>query len=350
MIDVAIIGAGMAGLVCAQQLTQAGYSVVVVEKSRGVGGRVATRRLHDTYADHGTCYLKSTGELLERLIELLSDRQILKVWTDTVHKLAPNDAYPIPQVPTPRYVASLGMNAIAKFLTPGLDIRLNQRLTAITPDDKAWRLTLDSDSVELTASAVVFAIPAPQALTLLEPVITIDPMFLENLRSVEYSPSLTVMAGYPVASSPFPEWQAVTFEDDADLAWVGFDSSKRTNSTQPVFVVQSSAALAIKHLDTDDLALVAKQMLQKASVLLPWLSEPEWIQVQRWRYAFPSRPWQGAFLSAETSIPLVCCGDWCGGDLVAGAMVSGAIAAAEINNQLLRLPLPGVNFLDSLAQ
>ena len=48
MTDIAVIGAGMAGLVCAQQLSQAGYSVVVVEKSRGVGGRVATRRLQGT--------------------------------------------------------------------------------------------------------------------------------------------------------------------------------------------------------------------------------------------------------------------------------------------------------------
>ena len=46
MTDIAVIGAGIAGLVCAQQLSQAGYSVVVVEKSRGLGGRLATRRLH----------------------------------------------------------------------------------------------------------------------------------------------------------------------------------------------------------------------------------------------------------------------------------------------------------------
>jgi hypothetical protein len=31
MFNVTVIGAGMAGLVCAQQLTQAGYTVVVVE-------------------------------------------------------------------------------------------------------------------------------------------------------------------------------------------------------------------------------------------------------------------------------------------------------------------------------
>lgn len=46
MTDIAVIGAGIAGLVCAQQLSQAGYSVLVVEKSYGLGERLATRHLH----------------------------------------------------------------------------------------------------------------------------------------------------------------------------------------------------------------------------------------------------------------------------------------------------------------
>ncbi|MEH2425805.1 MAG: FAD-dependent oxidoreductase [Nostoc sp.] len=56
MTDIAVIGAGIAGLVCAQQLSLAGYSVLVVEKSRSLGGRLATRRLHGTClgGSHGT--------------------------------------------------------------------------------------------------------------------------------------------------------------------------------------------------------------------------------------------------------------------------------------------------------
>src|SRR6478672_4303562 len=47
--DVAVIGAGISGISCAQQLRQVGYRVVVVEKSRGLGGRMATRRVQDTW-------------------------------------------------------------------------------------------------------------------------------------------------------------------------------------------------------------------------------------------------------------------------------------------------------------
>lgn len=89
-------------------------------------------------------------------------------------------------------------------------------------------------------------------------------------------------------------------------------------------------------------------MLQRVaeSLSLPWLNTPEWMQVHRWRYAFPSCPWHEAFLSTGTPLPLICCGDWCGGNLVEGAMLSGLAAADEINHQLRHLPLDNVNFLN----
>jgi renalase len=133
MTDIAVIGAGIAGLVCAQQLSQAGYSVIVVEKSRGLGGRLATRRLHGTLADHGACYLKPKGELLERFVEILRDRHILEVWTDEVYELTTGALLSEPKNRSPRYVAPGGMSAIAKSLAPGLEILLNQRVIAITP-------------------------------------------------------------------------------------------------------------------------------------------------------------------------------------------------------------------------
>ncbi|MGF2035471.1 MAG: NAD(P)/FAD-dependent oxidoreductase [Nostoc sp. CmiVER01] len=351
MTDIAVIGAGIAGLVCAQQLSQAGYSVLVVEKSRGFGGRLATRRLHGTCADHGACYLKPKGELFRRFVEILRSRHILEVWTEEVYELTAGTPLSEPKNRSPRYIAPGGMSAIAKSLAPGLEILLNQRVIAITPTpENSWRLTLESSNEELAAKALVVAIPAPQAVMLLEPLgeSVLDAVFLDNLRSVEFYPSISAIAGYFPTSQPFPEWKALTFVDDADLAWIGLDSSKRPNPQQPHFVVQSSADFAQRHLESQDLQPVGQLMLQRAaeSLSLPWLNTPEWMQVHRWRYAFPSRPWQEAFLSAGTPLPLVCCGDWCGGNLAEGAMLSGLAAADEINHQLRHLPLDCVNFLN----
>ncbi len=351
MTDIAVIGAGMAGLVCAQQLSQAGYSVLVVEKSRGLGGRLATRRLHGTCADHGACYLKPKGELFGRFVEILRLRHLLEVWTEEVYELTAGTPLSEPKNRSPRYVAPEGMSAIAKSLAPGLEILLNQRVIAITPTlENSWRLTLESSNEELTAKALVIAIPAPQAVTLLEPLgeTVLDAAFLDNLRSVEFYPSISAIAGYPPTSQPLPQWKALTFVDDIDLAWIGLDSSKRPNPQQPHFVVQSSANFAQRHLESQDLQPAGEYMLQRAaeSLSLPWLNTPEWMQVHRWRYAFPSRPWHEAFLSARTPLPLVCCGDWCGGNLVEGAMLSGLATADEINHQLHHLPLDNVNFFN----
>jgi hypothetical protein len=115
--------------------------------------------------------------------------------------------------------------------------------------------------------------------------------------------------------------------------------------------LQSSANFAQLHLEASDLQPIGQEMLKYAAqtLELPLLETPEWLQVHRWRYAFPSIPWQNQVLSAQAELPLVCCGDWCGGNLVEGAMLSGLAASVEINNYLKQLVLPGENFLKVFA-
>lgn len=358
MFDVAIIGAGLAGLTCAQQLHQAGYRVVVLEKSRGVGGRLATRRLDDTCADHGVRYLEPQGRLLKSLIELLVQRDILHVWTDTLYELQPttsesmgeNSAHPSPLT---CYTAPVGITAVAKFLATGLDIKFNRRVEAITPtEEQSWLLTLDSTEVphELTARAVIVAIPAPQALMLLEPLAAkgLPPEFLERLSSVEFEPCLSAIAGYPQAAiQDFPK--ACTVPHDSDLAWISFESSKRLTAQMPIFVLQSTAEFAHHYLDAEDLKPAGQQLLSRAAQLLaPWLDTPDWLQVHRWRYAFPKTPLNQDCLGTTTPLPLVCCGDWCGGKRIESALHSGLAAAAQINQQLQQRSLPGEHFWNSL--
>lgn len=351
MTDIAIIGAGISGLVCAQQLTQAGYSVIAIDKSRGIGGRVATRRLFDTKADHGACFLKPKGELSQRLIRLLTQKGDVEVWTDTLH-IQDNSSSINPKAPSSLpYIASEGMNVMAKFLAQGLAINRGERVGEIILDsENKWNL-ISENKEEFTASSVVLAIPAPQAVMILKslPKNLLDNNFLDKLHSVKYYPAITVMAGYSNLLQQ-PEWKAITFTENPVLGWIGFDSSKRKNPAQPHFVIHSSAEFADKYFESEDLPEVGKQILENAAstVNLQWLNNPEWMQIHRWRYAFPKTPLEQSCLPAETSLPLVCCGDWCGGNLIEGAMLSGMAAAEHINSKLQKRELPGINFFDAL--
>lgn len=363
--DVAVIGAGMAGLVCAQLLQLIGYHVTVLEKSRGLGGRVATRRVAGTRADHGTRYLEPKGRQLQGLLHALQNHHLLEPWTDTLYQFEPATGQLIPSVNwSPYYVAPTGMNTVGKFLGNNLQIWFNRRVQAMIPTEyENWYLTLESTHEEssepysLTAKAVVVAIPAPQALMLLEPAETQLPGdFIEKIRSVKFDPCLSVIAGYPSHRQRDlvkrePAWKAVIFPPEEKLAWVGWDSSKRPTSEQPVFVFQSSAKFAQKYLDVENLQPAGQELLTYAAKsLLPWLDSPEWLQVHRWRYAFPTQPLSEQCLTNQVPMPIVCCGDWCGGNRMEGALSSGKAAAIQVNALLKHYLMPGDGFWDVIAR
>jgi renalase len=374
MFDVAVIGAGMAGLTCAQQLQQLGYQVVVLEKSRGVGGRVATRRLPGTRADHGARFLEPKTELVRQLVMMLSKYHIVQPWTDRFYQFNPDNQELIPASNwCPYYIAPEGISAVGKFLATGLNIWFNRRVQQIQPNHQNdhWRITLEAttelESQEVTARTIVLAIPAPQALILLANQETgISSEVLDKVRSVEFDPCIAVMAGYAAEkqqelaqqdlaqqdlaqqdlaqqdlAQQTPIWRGLLFPPGDCLSWVAWDSSKRKAATQPVFVLHSSAEFAQNYLDATDLQPAADRLLARAAEWsIPWLNAPEWMQVHRWRYGLCRRPLAESILSINRPLPLVCAGDWCGGNQIEGALASGFEAARWVNERSRNVPLP----------
>jgi renalase len=362
ILDVAVIGAGVAGLICAQQLHQAGYRVVVLEKSRGVGGRLATRRVAGTRANLGAPYLEAEGRLSSLLFQTLHDRHILQPWTETVWQW--NSAGdPQPEPPKPRYIAASGMSAVGKFLATDLNIGFDRRVCTIEPTvDNVWHLSLDAPRhsedlpLELVAKAIVVAIPAPQALPILESIGDVPSEILQRVRSVEYDPSFAVIAGYSTENRAELEeadrpWRAIRFPQQDELSWLGLDSCQRSQPSQPIFVLHSSAQFARKYLESANLEALGKQLLERAaSLFLPALATPEFLQVHRWRYAFPRRIGDRDCLTPILPLPLVCCGDWCGENRIETALRSGLAAASAIDSQLQQLPLlPTIDLLGAIA-
>ena len=331
MFEIAVIGAGIAGLTCAGQLQQAGKSVVLIDKSRGLGGRLATRRLAGTHADHGVCYLQPKGDLFSKLIAELIAAGILRVWTEGIHSLSSDGRLQPPTKSGHYYAAPLGATSIAKYLGQDLEIIGDKLITAISPIDHGWQLSTKDPEFSLTAAQVVFATPPAQALAIAQT--EIDPTCIDQLSSVQFTRSITAIAVYPSTdqtAAAANAWQGIHCIEHPILAWIGLDSSKQLNPTQPVLVIQSSAAFAEQYFDAPDLAIIGQKLVDAIAVVVPTLITPELIQVHRWGYAFAQNPVSVKFLTAQTTAPLYFCGDWCGGNRVESAYLSGIAVADRI--------------------
>ncbi|OIP68679.1 MAG: amine oxidase [Oscillatoriales cyanobacterium CG2_30_44_21] len=339
MKDVIVIGAGMAGLTCAQQLKQAGLDVTIVEKSAGVGGRMATRRLQATWVDHGAQLISVKSDNFGRFVRRLQDKSIVKEWTRNVYQLSSDGLTPpAADERHQRYCCPLGMTAIAKYLASELEIINNARIVSVSHSDQKWQLLSDRQE-SLETRAIVSTMPAPQFLPLFEEALAPAPSFLQALQSVKFAPSVTIMAGYSASHEVPQEWQAIACVNDPILSWISHNSSKHPDTaTQPVFVFQSTAQFARHSMDEADLEIAGKPLLNQVGRLLaPWLASPEWWQVHRWRYALVEESLGVSCLSTKIPIPLVCAGDWCAGKTIEAAYHSG-LAAAESAIELLKKP------------
>ena len=67
--DVLIIGAGLAGLSAANKLKHAGHNVLIIDKGRGIGGRLAGRRIGDASFDHGAQFFTAREASFKATVE-----------------------------------------------------------------------------------------------------------------------------------------------------------------------------------------------------------------------------------------------------------------------------------------
>lgn len=321
--EVAVVGSGLAGLVCARHLHRQGIQTILVEKSRGLGGRMATRRRDRVCFDHGLPSI--TSSLAQPHSQILIEELLAQgiVQPELAGGVMGQSAQTIPQLAAlsqgQPYIAPDGMTAIAKYLAQDLEIRRDWLLQTLIPANKKgyWQLE-NAQGDSLQAQAVVMTVPAPQALAILtrSGIEHFSEELCSQLSSIVYDPCLVVMVGYaPERSAERATELALPgdgfeYEQSAILNKIIIDSRKRPSPDYPVLVLHSTPDFARQFDAASDLSEAAQIMVQKAAEELHsgW-AQPQWQQVHRWRHAIPQSPLATAFLAVEQPLPLYFCGD-----------------------------------------
>ncbi|MEQ9336008.1 MAG: FAD-dependent oxidoreductase [Miltoncostaeaceae bacterium] len=292
---IAVVGAGLAGIAAARTAAAAGHEVVVVEKSRGIGGRVASRRVEGTVVDHGSpaIWVEPGSALAEHLAS---------VEVDGVHRVPEGIATPA------------GASAPLKALAAGLDIRLGVRLHALRPTRSGYELADEQGNSHGSADAVVVTAPGPQAADLLAGSGEPDGR-VAAIRALGYLPAVMVLAGVRCAVPEGP----VDPAEDGPLAQVRGEGDKGRPAIDGVHPLV--ARLADQHagtlLDCSDEEVLAVAMPALARLLGDGAADPAWAQVKRWRFAVP-RGTLTAAVAAPSGTRIVLAGE-----VVAGASFGG---------------------------
>ncbi|MBK1646452.1 deoxyribodipyrimidine photolyase [Thiocapsa imhoffii] len=304
---IAIIGSGMTGLACARKLTDAGYKTVVIDKGRGVGGRLSTRRTRDGWQfDHGAQYMTASSPVFQTLLEQAMSDGAAAEWADG------GDRQHIVGVP--------GMSGLASYLSRGIEIRQGVEVAALQATARGWALSLPEGATLF--DRVVVTVPAPQLSGLLGPTHPIT----QAVAEVRLVPCLTLMAVLaPDFKSPFIS----EVDSEAPLAWIAHDSSKPGRAELNCWVAQASASWSAAHLECDPDAIVARMLPLLCARLSTGMDAVRHAAAHRWRYARVTVPLGRPFVR-DPSGTLYAGGDWCLGARVEAAWTSGEAIARSI--------------------
>jgi photolyase PhrII len=333
---VAVIGAGVAGCMCARTLADHGVDVTLIEKSRGPSGRCATRRIWDkVLVDHGAPYLEISDRRWERFVQSWHHDGVVAPWDGVVVQWSDQTSHPCPTQRT-RWVGVGGMNAIGKHLSQDLPCKTHARLVNIEEIQNAYRLHLEigdkqtglgSETLE-PADAVLFAVPGDQ----LRGLVPTNCSWHDAIPIQTHVPCWTMMALFERRwDLPFDGARC----RGNGLSWLGRESSKPDRAADPdAWVIQMDADWSSGCIDGDPRE-VAERMLEalRDAGLPPW-PEIAHQEMHRWRFALtPSRRATACFWDGASR--LGACGDWFGSAGMEGALESGRALAGQIMNWMV---------------
>ena len=321
--DVAIIGAGIAGVAAAKQLQLDGVSTVVLEKSRGPGGRAATRRLNGRPADHGAQFFTARSREFRAQVEKWCASGICREWTRGISEwrdgqtIDAGDGHP-------RFICPGGMTSLAKEEASGLELRRETKVVSVERAGSGFLVVCDS-GLKVQSRAVLSTAPGPQTLDIVRGCCDAA----VALSALRYSPCFSAIFDVP---DFYPPWPALRLHDDV-LSWVAADNTRRVPPVSGnLFVLHSSPAFGIAHLEEAPVEVAERLRIRAVSILCSSFESALILHAHRWRYARVMNPIEADFLKLGPMLAFA--GDAFRLGNIESAWRSGQLAALSLRESL----------------
>jgi renalase len=319
-----VVGAGISGLLAASTLQRADWKVTVLDKSRGVGGRMATRRVGEGNFDHGAQFFTVRDERFADLVEGWLEAGVATEWA---RGFADAEGQPN-EDGHPRFRGTEGMTSIPKYIARGLDVRTEERVVKIDDGDSGWEVVCES-GLRVAGTALVLTPPVPQALDLISSgSYRLPDEAMRQLGAVAYDPCLALLV---LLDGPtgVPEPGGMQIKDEP-LDWIADNRRKGISEGQAV-TVHAGPEWSRSHFDEDETEVIDSMISLAGDRLgLDLASAVIATSLARWRYSWVTNPHPEPCLVASDDPPLLFCGDAFGQPKVEGAVLSGLAAADHL--------------------
>ena len=320
---IAVIGAGLAGITFACIMKDK-FNVKIFEKSRGVGGRMSTRKESPFIFDHGAQFFKIKTTECKKFFSQLFTQEIIQPWSLKLAYFEGNHLREIKIIKnTDRfYVGVPNMDSILKYISRDCNVILDTKIERIKRKNDIWELYDQNNKSHGMYDWVILSLPAEQSLDL----ISDKTSFYPNVKKIKMKGCYSLMVG--MDKSLQLDFDAA-FIENKDIAWLALNNSKPSRMRNHCLVINSSYEYASKNINTPK-DKVLEHLLNISSNLINYdLSKSPVIKIHQWRYVEAEcSPKENYFIDHQNKIAV--CGDWLINSRVEGAFLSANELSKEI--------------------
>ena len=325
MKNVAVIGAGITGITLAN-LLQKKFNLTVFEKSRGVGGRMATRRAEPYQFNHGAQYFKIENKEFKDFLQPLILNKIIKPLEANQIEILNKEVIKRTKIYKKQYfTAESKMNSVVKYLiNNNFSIKLLCKIEKIIKENDKW-IVIDSGQVSYGPyDWLIITIPPNQAKEILYN----NFKLLDIIKKIKMRSCYSLMLG-------FDKFEEFDFDTalflNEDVQWLSIRKIILENKEYYNLLINSSYNFAEQNINCSKDKISDHLIKQVSDILKCKLNNYEHKALHFWKYAMSEKNNSlGSLLDEDFKI--IVCGDWC----MNGKVEGGFLSAKDAVNKLLK--------------